>query len=633
MITQYSGKLLQFNYRLRTSGKVLVVLSVVLFLSILILSAVMFIQIQSLRSNVQITQNIINANIRTLGQTQREFLRLKIALLDGSDSNKIEQYRAFTSQRVQEVTLSYNEATLGAEHLLELADELALEWSNNIEPLVEAVIEDSSTTEIEELIALITAIELDYNNLTSDGELNRKMQAGEANNTAQDFVHNAQFILIGLGFTITGYILFIGIAAFDYLQFDQHREQTNTQLRLQQARLRSLLDIATQSEDINKQFNKIVEQGCASLGMQVGIISHIYENGYTVRNSYAPHHAISNGMGCALDATLCKKTVQSGGILAVENIPKVMEISNPCFEAIMPGSYIGTPLIVNGNIFGTLSFVHEGVREDHFSESERDFVRIMGEWINVSLERQQSRDELANYASNLEKSNTELQQFAYAASHDLQEPLRKIQTFGSRIEAKYSHCLDERGNEYLKRMLNASARMQILIQDLLALSRVTTQAQPLEDTDLNTVIAGVLVDLEVQIERSNTNVVVEELPTIKADNTQMRQLFQNLISNGIKFAKEGVAPQLIIESKINKNKTVPEVEISVKDNGIGFEQQYAEQIFSVFQRLHGRTEYEGTGIGLALCRKIVERHKGNIYAISEPEKGSTFIVILPLDSN
>ena len=258
-------------------------------------------------------------------------------------------------------------------------------------------------------------------------------------------------------------------------------------------------------------------------------------------------------------------------------------------------------------------------------------MRLMSQWINVSLERQHARDELSSYATNLEKSNTELQQFAYAASHDLQEPLRKIQTFGSRIEAKYSNKLDQRGNEYLTRMLGAAGRMQILIQDLLSLSRVTTQANPLVETDLNEVVDGVLSDLEVQIEQSNAEIVVKTLPVIKVDATQMRQLFQNLITNAIKFAREGVSPEIFIESRLLTTRTVPEVEISIRDNGIGFEQQYAERIFSVFQRLHGRGDYEGTGIGLALCRKIVERHNGTIIANGKSGEGAVFIVTLPIE--
>jgi len=620
--------------RFRTSGKLLAVLSIILLLTISILSVVMFSQIQSLRNNVEITENIINANIRTLGQLQRELLRLKIALIDDSDNETIDLYRAFTSQRMNEVTLSYYKNTLGADELINRANVLVSQWRTDVEPLILDVLLDATDDDTairNDIIVLIDEIELQFNNLASQGELNRKYQAGDANHAAQDFVSNAQYILIGLGATILGYLLFIGLAAIDYLRFDKQREMANEELRVQQARFRALLEIATQSANIEEQLQEIVEQGSTMLGMEIGLISQIRDKSYTVVSSFAPKYNISNGMKCSLDATLCKQTIQSDQVLSIPNIPNVMEIHNPCFADILPKSYIGIPIMVNQHVYGTLSFVSDHIRETAFSETDQDFVRLMGQWVNISLERQQSRDNLATYATNLEKSNTELQQFAYAASHDLQEPLRKIQTFGSRITDRYSDQLDERGKEYLARMQNAAQRMQVLIQDLLLLSRVTTQAQPLESTNLNDVIAGVLSDLEVQIEKANATITIQPLPTITADTTQMRQLFQNVISNGIKFAREGVDVQIEISGKINTLKPKAEVEICISDNGIGFEQQYAERIFSVFQRLHGRGEYEGTGVGLALCRKIVERHNGNIIAKGQLGVGAQFIITLPLD--
>ncbi|MEL7436295.1 MAG: ATP-binding protein, partial [Chloroflexota bacterium] len=363
-----------------------------------------------------------------------------------------------------------------------------------------------------------------------------------------------------------------------------------------------------------------------------GIISRVIADGYIILHAYAPEHAIADGMSCDLDATLCKRTIESASILAVPDISSVMDITSPCFDTLMPKSYIGTPLTVNGRLYGTLSFVSEEQRDTAFSESDQDFVQIMAEWIAISLERQQNRDELATYASNLEKSNVELEQFAYAASHDLQEPLRKIQTFGSRLESKYGDKLEGRGLEYLTRMQSAAGRMQALIQDLLSLSRVTTQAQPLEKIDLNDVIDEVLVDIEVQVSKANAEICVSELPIIEADKTQMRQLFQNLITNAIKFAREDIPPSVVIESQLHTSTAILEVEISVSDNGIGFEPRYAERIFSVFQRLHGRGEYEGTGVGLALCRKIVERHNGTIIAHGKPNEGATFMITLPVDN-
>ena len=240
-------------------------------------------------------------------------------------------------------------------------------------------------------------------------------------------------------------------------------------------------------------------------------------------------------------------------------------------------------------------------------------------------ERKQNEENLRAFAADLERSNRELQDFASVASHDLQEPLRKIQAFGDRLKSKCDELSPE-GQIYLDRMQNAAGRMSILINDLLEFSRVTTKALPFQPVDLNRIAREVLSDLETRLEESGGSVELENLPTLDADALQMRQLFQNLLGNALKFGQPGVAPAVKVGAQIVG--TV--ARISVEDNGIGFEQKYVDRIFTVFQRLHARSEYEGTGIGLAICRKIVERHGGVISAISAPGKGATFVVELPL---
>ncbi len=238
----------------------------------------------------------------------------------------------------------------------------------------------------------------------------------------------------------------------------------------------------------------------------------------------------------------------------------------------------------------------------------------------------------------LERSNRELQDFAFVASHDLQEPLRKIQAFGDRLRTVQGPKFDDQGRDYLDRMSGAAERMHTLINDLLSYSRVTTKAQPFEPTELDRVVAGVLSDLETRIEDSGGTVSVGKLPTIDADGVQMRQLFQNLIANALKFARRDIPPIVEISSEVYQGeipsvgRSMPEqlVRVSVSDNGIGFDEKYLDRIFTPFQRLHGRNEYEGTGIGLAVCRKIVERHGGSLRAESTPGVGSTFIIILPV---
>jgi PAS domain S-box-containing protein len=228
----------------------------------------------------------------------------------------------------------------------------------------------------------------------------------------------------------------------------------------------------------------------------------------------------------------------------------------------------------------------------------------------------------------LEQSNRELENFASVASHDLQEPLRKIQTFSERLRTTYTEALGPEGRDYLERMNNAAARMRKLIDDLLSYSRVSSKAQPFSRVKLKEIAREVLGDLETSIEQAGASVSVGELPVLDADPFQMRQLLQNLVSNALKFRRPDVAPSVSIQGSIDPEGRL--CEVRVEDNGIGFDEKYLVRLFNLFQRLHGRSQYEGTGIGLAICRKIAERHGGRIGARSTPGQGSTFIVTLPL---
>jgi PAS domain S-box-containing protein len=243
-------------------------------------------------------------------------------------------------------------------------------------------------------------------------------------------------------------------------------------------------------------------------------------------------------------------------------------------------------------------------------------------------DRKKTEEKLKALAGRLDLSNRELDQFAFIAAHDLQEPLRKILAFGDRLGTKYREKLDEEGKEYLIRILNASKRMQQFISDLLKYARVATHPEPSDTVDLREAVMEVISDLEIKIERFGANVEVFELPAVKGAESQMRQLFQNLIANALKFHGEA-QPRI----KIYSRPTGHDCRIFVEDNGIGFDEKYLDRIFEPFQRLHGKSAYEGTGMGLAICRKIVERHGGSITAKSKPGEGSTFIITLPLACN
>ncbi len=283
----------------------------------------------------------------------------------------------------------------------------------------------------------------------------------------------------------------------------------------------------------------------------------------------------------------------------------------------------------------------EIVHEDDDETSGRSQERQLrnGNWLLVQQHQAAGGETVILYTEitklkeremDLAKSNRELQDFASIASHDLQEPLRKIEAFGDRLRTRCADQLGEQGQFYLDRMQNASGRMRTLINDLLTYSRVTTKARPFEECSLQKIISEVLGDLQLPLEETGAEVEIGEIPIIEADGLQMRQLFQNLISNSLKYRKSDVPPHVVISANLPTDTRRAVCEIRVTDNGVGFEMTYAERIFAIFQRLHNHQEISGTGIGLATCRKIVERHRGTIRAESVPDEGSTFIVRLPM---
>jgi signal transduction histidine kinase len=256
------------------------------------------------------------------------------------------------------------------------------------------------------------------------------------------------------------------------------------------------------------------------------------------------------------------------------------------------------------------------------ANSDLETAQARLEQANDALAR--NNTELERQARELARSNTELDQFAQVASHDLQEPLRKVRTFTERITQTEAENLSERGSDYLRRANAAAERMQILIEDLLRFSRVSTRGREFAPVDLGAVTEDVLDDLSELVQGTGARVEVGPLPTINGDATQMRQLIQNLISNALKFRREGVEPHVRVAASVESGWLT----LTVADNGIGFEPQYSTRIFRVFERLHGRGAYPGTGIGLALCRKIAERHGGTVVADGVLGEGATFTVTL-----
>lgn len=268
--------------------------------------------------------------------------------------------------------------------------------------------------------------------------------------------------------------------------------------------------------------------------------------------------------------------------------------------------------------------------EERVQERTAELERANEHLKHLVAERSRAQRDLGQMNRRLMRSNEELRDFAHVASHDLQEPLRKITTFADLLRAEHGSSLGEEGVLFLERMQQSAHRMTQLIDDLLQFSRLTTSGQDFAMVDLNAIVEEVLTDLEVRIEEVGAAIDVDELPTIEAEPTQLRRLFQNLIANAIKFRRDDVAPVVEIHATVSRGEAGSEARcrVTITDNGIGLDEQYSKRIFAPFQRLH--RDYEGTGIGLAICRRIVEYHQGSIHVESAPGEGAAFMVDLPL---
>ncbi len=288
---------------------------------------------------------------------------------------------------------------------------------------------------------------------------------------------------------------------------------------------------------------------------------------------------------------------------------------------------------------GNLKIIHSLARLVYDKQGNR--VKLVGSVRDVTNQRKIELD-LKKKVEELYQSNRELEEFAYVASHDLQEPLRKITTFSSRLMERYKDALSGEGEMYLARMNASAENMRTLINDLLEFSRVTNAQQPATATDLRLMVRMVKADLELIIEETGTTFNISSMPVVEAIPAQMKQLFLNMMGNAIKFRKKDVAPVITIASEVTPPAVLSRLgldkkrtyhTITIADNGIGFEKEYAQKIFNVFQRLHGKAEYPGSGIGLAVCKKIVEYMGGRISAESVPGEGATFTIILPEQQN
>ncbi len=374
-------------------------------------------------------------------------------------------------------------------------------------------------------------------------------------------------------------------------------------------------------------FQALVEYLTKALGMEFAFICELIS---LERKSIRTIAGYGDGQSIAsyeysLEGTPCERVV--GISQQCCTYPQQIQQQFPqdtYLNDIQAESYMGLPLIASyGQTLGLISVLsRQPIADPDFMAH---ILKIFAARAATELERQQAEVELQQQKADLARSNAELQQFAYVASHDLQEPLRMVTSYLELLERRYKGQLDPKADQFINYAVDGAVRMQTLINALLTYSRVGSTTPSDEAVDLAGVLQDVLSNLQVTIAKNNAIVIHDPLPQVQGDRSQLIQLLQNLISNGIKFRREDT-PHIHIGVKRLSDKWL----FSIRDNGIGIEVQYRDRIFIIFQRLHHQAEYPGTGIGLSICKKIVERHGGTLWMESQPDQGSTFYFTLPL---
>ena len=391
-------------------------------------------------------------------------------------------------------------------------------------------------------------------------------------------------------------------------------------LARQHDNLKSLNEIATLADvSTGERLSKALALGAKQLGLRIGIISKVDGNLYTVLHHAAPPNSgLSDGMAFELGATYCAITLAANDVVAIPHMARSDHRGHPCYSAFRLEAYLGIPLIVHGERFGTLNFSSPQPLERDFDECDIEFATLLARWVASVLER-------ATVLADLARSNSELEQFAYVASHDLRQPLRMITSYLGLIDKRVGPQLGADAKEFLAYAVDGAKRLDRLILDLLEYSRIdrSTKSMPVP---LAKVLDDAILNLTVAIAENDAEIVVGgEMPTVKGDSTELTRLFQNLIGNAVKYR----APERRARIEIDCHRQGRQWLISVKDDGIGIAPGDYDRAFAIFQRLVTQGTYDGTGIGLAVCKKIVEHHGGKIWIESVVGAGSTFFLTLP----
>ena len=414
----------------------------------------------------------------------------------------------------------------------------------------------------------------------------------------------------------------------------------------QYAALRALNNIASQPNiSASEQLTRALALGARHFGLPLGIISRIEGGTYTVlHHDSPPESGLHEGQTFKLGETYCSITMDRHDVVAVAKMGASIHKGHPCYKAFNLETYIGAPIFVRGASFGTVNFSSSEPFGRDFDPGDSEFMRLLARWIGAIIERDLSHQEivaardsaesaqrtLASQAKQLADINSELEQFAYVASHDLREPLRMIMNYLSLINRRLGDQLDDDTKAFIGFAVDGAKRMDRLILDLLEFSRIGRRAGAAAPVALSEAVADALGNLALTIEETSAKVTVAaDLPTVTGSQDELVRLIQNLVGNALKYRAPDRPPAISITAQAARNGDKAEWIVAIADNGIGIDAEYFQRIFSIFQRLHTREEYEGTGIGLAVCKKIVEQHGGRIWVDSTPGAGSTFFFALP----
>ncbi|GAB3664753.1 MEDS domain-containing protein [Halopiger thermotolerans] len=405
------------------------------------------------------------------------------------------------------------------------------------------------------------------------------------------------------------------------------RTEAKTELSDHKRFLQELNEI-TGSPDLSfeEKLDAVFDLGCEWFDLELGSLNRVDPENDRLRVEYisGEHEYYKPGTEVPLSQTYCSAATAIKEAASIADPVEAGYDDLTVYEEFGVETYLGTYIPVEDGVDRTFAFIGSEPQGEPFSDDDRAYLELMGQWVKYELDQQQYQQDLEATVTKLQQSNDRLKQFAYAASHDLQEPLRMVSSYLQLLENRYKDDLDEQAQEYIDFAVDGADRMRAMVSDLLSFSRVEQADEEFEPVECDVVLGQVIDDIQVQIEENDAEIAVGSLPAVVADREQLEQLFANLVSNGIKY-NDSDPPRVEIEAEERSDCW----EFTVADNGIGIDPAKTDRIFEVFKRLHHDDEYRGTGIGLSLCQEIVENHDGEIWVESQPENGSTFHITLP----